>query len=283
MGPTTDYDYIVLGHLTVDVRAETGARAPGGSVLYSGLQAARLGLRTLIITAGDRDEIERLLAPYRDELDVIVQPRPDTTTFVTSGIGDTRRQQLVAWAGELTDPGELEAAIVHVAPVARETGPFAAVPGAFVGVTPQGLIRRWDDSGEPFHVALDSRRLPLRYDAIVLDQLESTFAAAIVATDARAGVVVAVTAADDGVELQLADGNVSLPALRPAAMAEDLGAGDVFATALFVALHDGVEPVAAANFGQAAACLRLGDVGPAAVPDRAAIEARLLAEPRARP
>jgi sugar/nucleoside kinase (ribokinase family) len=92
-----------------------------------------------------------------------------------------------------------------------------------------------------------------------------------------------VTAADDGVELQLADGNVNLSVLRPAAVVEDLGAGDVFATALFVALRDGVEPVAAANFGQAAACLRLGGVGPAAVADRAAIEARLLAEPRARP
>lgn len=276
----SDYDYIALGHVTVDVRADTGARSPGGSVLYSGLQAARLGLRTLIITAGDRDEIRRLLEPYADELDLLIQPRPHTTTFVTSGIGETRRQQLLAWAGELDQVDALAASIVHVAPVARETGRVAPVPGTFVGVTPQGLLRSWDPDGTPTHVALDSRRLPVRYDAIVLDRLERTYAAAIVRTDAQAGVVVAITAADDGVQLELIDGTLALPALAPAAVVEDLGAGDVFAAAFFVALHSGQEPVQAAMFGQAAACLRLGEAGPQAVPDRAAIEARLLAEPR---
>jgi sugar/nucleoside kinase (ribokinase family) len=275
MGPTTDYDYIALGHITVDVRAETGRRTPGGSALYSGLQAARLGLRTLIVTAGDRDEIEPLLAPYRNEFDLVVQPRPQTTTFVTEGIGELRRQQLAAWAGEMSDPGELDAAIVHVAPVARETGPVATAPGTFVGVTPQGLVRRWDDAGEPSHVALDSRRLPRLCNAIVLDQLELTFAAATVATAVRDGVVVAVTAADDGVELLTGDASVRLPALAPVALVEDLGAGDVFAAAFFVALRDGVDPVSAANFGQAAACLRLAARGPAAVADRAAILGRL--------
>jgi sugar/nucleoside kinase (ribokinase family) len=276
----SDYDYIALGHVTVDVRAETGARSPGGSVLYSGLQAARLGLRTLIVTAGNRDEIERLLEPYAGEVDLLIRPRPHTTTFVTSGVGQTRRQQLVAWAGELGDVETLDGEIVHVAPVARETGRVAPVPGTFVGVTPQGLVRSWDRAGAPSHVALDSRRLPVRYDAIVLDRLERAFAAAIVTTDAQAGVIVAVTAADDGVELELIDGTVALPALAPAAVVEDLGAGDVFAAALFVALCGGQDPVQAAMFGQAAACLRLGGSGPPAVADRAAIEARLLAEPR---
>jgi sugar/nucleoside kinase (ribokinase family) len=276
----SDYDYIALGHVTVDVRAETGARSPGGSVLYSGLQAARLGLRTLIVTAGNRDEIERLLEPYAGEVDLLIRSRPHTTTFVTSGVGQTRRQQLVAWAGELGDVETLDGEIVHVAPVARETGRVAPVPGTFVGVTPQGLVRSWDRAGAPSHVALDSRRLPVRYDAIVLDRLERAFAAAIVTTDAQAGVIVAVTAADDGVELELIDGTVALPALAPPAVVEDLGAGDVFAAALFVALYGGQDPVQAAMFGQAAACLRLGGSGPPAVADRAAIEARLLAEPR---
>jgi sugar/nucleoside kinase (ribokinase family) len=272
------YDYMVLGHVTVDVRATDGRRTPGGSALYSGLQAARLGLRTQIITAGDRSELGPLLAPYLDELDVVIQPRPHTTTFVTSGAGETRRQQRLTWAGELIDPGpgELDAAIVHVAPVARETGPFRVPRTSFVGVTPQGLVREWSAAGDPSYVALDSRQLPERCDAIVLDVVEHGFAAATVATLARAGVIVAVTAADDGVELVLAERSVALPAL-PVDVVDDLGAGDVFAAAFFTRLREGADPVAAANFGQAAACVRLGGAGPAAVATRAAIDERVRA------
>jgi sugar/nucleoside kinase (ribokinase family) len=51
----------------------------------------------------------------------------------------------------------------------------------------------------------------------------------------------------------------------------------VFAAAFFVALRGGEDPVAAANFGQAAACLRLGGSGPPAVASRAEIEARAVA------
>ncbi len=276
-----DYDYIVLGHITVDVRAGDGRRTPGGSALYSGLQAARLGLRTQIITAGHRSELGPLLTPYRDEFDVVIQPRPHTTTFVTSGTGETRRQQRLMWAGELADPGDLDAAIVHVAPVARETGSLRVAETSFVGVTPQGLVREWSEAGDPSHIALDSRRLPERCDAIVLDVVELQFAAATVTTLVRAGVLVAVTAADDGVELLLGDRNVALPAL-PVDVVEDLGAGDVFAAALFTRLREGADPVAAANFGQAAACLRLAGAGPAAVATRAAIEARAAASPGSR-
>jgi sugar/nucleoside kinase (ribokinase family) len=192
---------------------------------------------------------------------------------VTSGIGEARRQQRLFWAGELADPGALDAAIVHVAPVARETGPLLVAAPSFVGVTPQGLVREWSDAGDPSHVALDSRRLPPRCDAVVLDVVERGFAAATVTTLARAGVVVAVTAADDGVELLVGEDSIALPAL-PVDVVEDLGAGDVFATALFARLREGADPVAAANFGQAAACLRLAGVGPAAVATRAEIEAR---------
>ncbi len=268
-----DYDYVVLGHVTVDVRADDGGRTPGGTALYSGLQAARLGLRTLIVTAGHRSELGPLLAPYRDELDVVIQPRPHTTTFVTRGIGERRRQQRLFWAGELTAPGELDASIVHVAPVARETGAWRVTDSTFVGVTPQGLVREWSDAGDPSHIALDSRRLPPRCDALVLDVVERGFAAATVATLAGAGVVVAVTAADDGVELLLGQQSVTLPAL-PVEVVEDLGAGDVFAAAFFTRLREGADPVAAANFGQAAAALRLAGASPAAVATRAAIEAR---------
>ena len=57
------YDYTAVGHVTADVFADGSVR-PGGSALYSALQAARLGRRALIITQGVEQQIAELLAPY---------------------------------------------------------------------------------------------------------------------------------------------------------------------------------------------------------------------------
>ena len=56
---------------------------------------------------------------------------------------------------------------------------------------------------------------------------------------------------------------------------EDLGAGDVFAAAFFVALHEGLPPERAAGFAGAAAGIRIEGSGADAIGNRSAIEARL--------
>ncbi len=74
---TRRYDYVTVGHVTCDaVEHPTGRTIsqPGGTAFYSALQAARLGMRTLIVTQGVPGEIEALLAPYRDELELHVIP-----------------------------------------------------------------------------------------------------------------------------------------------------------------------------------------------------------------
>ena len=58
---------------------------------------------------------------------------------------------------------------------------------------------------------------------------------------------------------------------------DDLGAGDVFAAALFIALAERAVPVEAAGFANAAAAVRMRGPGPRRSASRAAIEARLLA------
>jgi sugar/nucleoside kinase (ribokinase family) len=57
--------------------------------------------------------------------------------------------------------------------------------------------------------------------------------------------------------------------------AEDLGAGDVYAAALFVSLAQGSAPEDAARFANAAAAVRMLGRGSDAVGDRAAVLARL--------
>ena len=73
---------------------------------------------------------------------------------------------------------------------------------------------------------------------------------------------------------------VPVPTL--AACVDDLGAGDVFAAAFFVALSEARSPLEAARFANAAAAVRISGAGAGAIGDRGAIDARLAAEPSSR-
>jgi sugar/nucleoside kinase (ribokinase family) len=283
------FDYTAVGHVTVDVMAD-GSRRPGGSALYGALQAARLGLRARIITRGVRAEIEQLLEPYLEELSLDVLEAPCTTTLATSGQGRERSQRMLAWAGEIGAELTLDTEILHLAPVARETDACtrASAIAAFIGVTPQGLVRDW--SGPDRRIvtrALELSRLPRRCDALVLSEAERASCAALFtgADDRHAlrdrpaladAAVIAVTHGEAPTELRLPGGvevHVEVPAVQR--ICDDIGAGDVFAAAFFVALAGGEDPQAAAQLANAAAAVRVVAQSADAIGDRTAIEARL--------
>src|SRR5204862_3788499 len=128
---------------------------------------ARLGLRTLIVTQGNPREIEELLAPFAGELELRIRPAARSTVLATAGAGGERRQRLLSWAGEMAADVEVDGAILHLAPVARETPSSWRGRSAFVGVAPQGLTRAWPaQGGELREVGLDPRRLPARCNAV---------------------------------------------------------------------------------------------------------------------
>jgi sugar/nucleoside kinase (ribokinase family) len=274
--PPRAFDYVTVGHVTVDELAGDGSRRAGGSALYSALQAARLGLRALILTRGVPAEVEELLAPYGGELEFRVLPAARTTTLRTRGAGLHRRQRLLAWAGPIDGPIEVDTAILHLAPVARETPREWRGRADFVGLTPQGLLRQWDAAGEIALAPPPPRPLPARCDALVLSAAERERCAELLRGARASGALVAVTAGALPTELHLPGGEllrVPVPPLQ--APADDLGAGDVFAAALFVALREGRPPGEAAAFATAAAAVRIAGAGPGAIGGRAAIEARL--------
>jgi 1D-myo-inositol 3-kinase len=301
------FGYVTVGHVTVDVMAN-GTRRPGGGAFYSALQAARLGLRALIVTKGLPAELEELLAPYRGELEFEVHPAEHTTTLVTSGVGTERRQRVLAWAGPITEPIEVDTSILHLAAVARETPSDWQGRAEFVGITPQGWMRAWDERGEVWHVPLHPETLPARFDALVISEVERPWCERLIAAftgaeraaaeardhapvdeAARAGMtaadarnhapmggagVIAVTAGSASTSVLFPDGSASgVPVPATAHPRDDLGAGDVFAAAFFIALREGHSQVDAAAYGNAAARVRIASVGPGAVGDRAAIDA----------
>jgi len=277
------FDYTAIGHVTADV-FDSGSRRPGGGAFYSALQAARLDQRTRIITQGVPLEIEALLEPFRDELTIQIHPAARTTTLHTSGTGRHRNQRVLAWAGAMHGQVEVDTTILHLAPVARETAPGWRGSARFVGLTPQGLIRTWAADGDHItHGALPRTALPARCDAIVISEAELQSCSWLLSAgpgDQRGGAarpLVAVTAAHAPTALHLPDGEVAAIPVPPVeSFADDLGAGDVFAAAFFVALTQGAAPIAAAAFANAAAAVRIAGVGPQAIGQRAAVERKAL-------
>ncbi len=292
------FDYTTVGHVTVDV-LDDGSRRAGGTAFYSAVQAARLGLRTLILTRGVPGEIDELIAPHRGELELTVQPAPRTTTLRTLGSGSDRSQRVLAWAGPIAGDLALDTAILHLAPVARETpgrwhgreqgraplreGQPPREGAAFVGLTPQGLVREWGGPGGRIAqvspagaAARAAAALAARCDAIVVSEHERASCAGLLAGATAAGAVVVITAGA-GPNTILTPGGEALeldvPALEQPV--DDLGAGDVFAAAFFVALSEGQPPLDAAAFANAAAAVRMSGSGAGAIGGREEIEARL--------
>lgn len=277
---STRYDYVTVGHVTLDLiedRPGGTVAQPGGGAFYSALQAARLGLRTLIVTQGVPAQIEELLAPYATELDLRVIPATHTTTLSTTGHGLARSQRVLAWAGPIAEPVDLDSSILHLAAVARETPTTWSGEAGFVGLTPQGLLREWHKGRPTSLVALDPASVPSRFDAAVIGERERAFSDALFEVAQRGGATVAVTAGARPTAVYPAGVEPVLQAVPPSTtMArDDLGAGDVFAAAFFVALHEGMSAAEAAAFGNVAAALRVTAVGAKAIARRTDIEATL--------
>ncbi len=272
------FDYTAVGHVTIDVLAD-GTRQPGGAAFYSALQAARLGSSAQIVTQGVPTEIEELLEPYRGELELRILPAPATTTLATSGTGTRRSQRMLAWAGPIAAQLPLDTAILHLAPVAREILPGRRAHSGFVGLTPQGLARRWPGpDGEIRLSALqpESATLGAQADAVVISELERASCEALIAAARARGAIVVITDGEHPSTIMHGRGSPSSCAVPPLTEpVEDLGAGDVFAAALFVAVVEGVTAEAAVSFATAAAAVRMGARGAAAIGERSAIEARL--------
>ena len=291
------FDYTTVGHVTVDALTD-GSRRPGGSAFYSALQAARLGQRTLILTQGSPGEIERLIEPYREEIELRVLPSPATTTLATSvqpatfahGEREQRTQRVLAWAGRIAEV-TVDTAVLHLAPVARETPRAWSGRADFVGITPQGLARAWDgDEHGGARSAADDEHRAMRSvpvgrgalaggcDALVLSEHERASCAELISAAGEVGAVVAITAGARPTTILTPDGreaHVAVPTVaRPR---DDLGAGDVFAAAFFVALAEGQPSARAAAFATAAAAVRVSGEGADAIGDREAIEQRLRA------
>ncbi len=286
-------DFLAVGNVTRDIAPE-GFRL-GGTVSFAAVTARRLGCHPGILT---RAALDGLVPPAESigpaglqtsglpgtplaDIPIHVMPSPVTTTFANIYRESGRVQVIQAIADPVTPEGLppewADTPVVLLGPIAREIPAVWAgmFPRALLGITPQGLMRRWDEAG---HVAPgpwdDAEAFLARADAVILSREDvggddarigwlAARARLLVVTDGWHGA----TVYQDGIRIQIPP--------RPAVEVDPTGAGDVFATAFLVRYAETSDPQVAARFANVVASMSVEAPGQAGIPLRATVEAWL--------
>lgn len=266
--------FLTVGHVTSDLIA--GSEVPGGSALYSAVQARALGAQTRLLTAATGSWPGR---PLVEGVDLHALRTSETTTFeylsVTPRLARLRAAARPLTPGDLP-PGWARSEIALLCPVFAEVEPsFAeALSADVLGIGAQGWMRRLGPGDRV-------ERGPWRDPGRALEQADVVFFSVDDADDAdrvaarlgrRVGTVI-LTRGAEGCSVFLPDRRIDVPAF-PALEIDPTGAGDVFAAAYLIAAWEGAAPREAATFAGAAAAFAVEGPGVSGIRGREAIAAR---------
>jgi sugar/nucleoside kinase (ribokinase family) len=241
-------DYLAIGHIAQDLTP--GGIRLGGTVSYATLTARALGQQTGLVTSAAADAVLDGL----ERVEIHRLDSPASTVFENVYTPSGRVQTLHARAGLLRysaiPPAWRSPGIVHLAPIDNEVDPALAFsfPGAFVGLTPQGWMRRWDDKGRVYRGEWrDAAALLAETSATVISIEDVGGDWSLVEQWASAARVLVVTEGEQGASLYVRGSPRRFPA--PAVTVVDAtGAGDIFAAAFFVSLARTHDPAGATQF-----------------------------------
>lgn len=237
--------YVAIGSACWDEVEGDGERRLGGSVLFAGQVARAAGWDVRVITSGT-PELAAAVRAALPGIEVVVQPSDHDTVMWFPAAAELGPSAVPTVA----DPIDVDVAavhldaadVVHLAPIMGELTPSlvdAVARSPFVGITPQGMLR--SRSGPDHRLGLLDAPAPWwadRAQAVVLSEDEFAHIGDPLVAPGRA---VAVTRGErgcrgwcDGVEVDLS--GIPLDAIAPTGT---IGAGDVFASSLFLALAAG--------------------------------------------
>lgn len=270
---------MVAGHVVRDVVA--GGWELGGTATFAAVQAHRLGLRAGVVTrtAGDA-ELDRRL----DFAEVVDAGSPVTTSFENVYQDGHRRQRVVARGAPLqaSDVPEAwrRAPVALVGPVLGEAPPeLAAVfEGSLVGVSAQGWLRELDEEGNVRKTAWNGAPFWLGARVLFVSDEDLPDEDGQLERWAAEVPVVVMTRARRGARICEGGAWREMDAF-PEVEVDPTGAGDTFATAFLIRLHESEDVAEAARFGAAAASLSVAAIGAASIPVRAEIERRMREHP----
>ena len=269
-------DYLIVGHVAVDI-TPTGVQL-GGTVSYSALTARALGLRVGIVTSSAADAPLQAL----DGIQIVNIPAEQSTTFENIKTESGRRQILHHQAAPIL----LEhipqvwrtASIIHLAPIAGELDPSLAeqLSGKFLGITPQGWMRTWDENGQVAACVWEnSEQVLSQAGAVVMSVEDVNRDLEQVEAMAHQTRILCLTEGEAGAVLYW---NGDRRRFRPVKVQEvdATGAGDIFAAAFFMRYYNTRDPWEATRFATNLAARSVTRVGLNGIPTAQEIEECLM-------
>ncbi len=237
MSGYTRVDYLVIGHISRDLTDHRSV--PGGTALYSALTAQALGCQVAVVTSVSVDYDVASILPG---VEVHVVPAKKTTTFRNTYESGQREQTIYEVARQLT-AGDIpeewrRASIVHLGPVAGEIDPqmIKLFSNSVIGLTPQGWFRRWHQDGRVYPGEWRGAEEILPFAAAVILSPEDIPNLEVIEELRQAAPIVVLTRQEDGCDVYFQDTVRQLPAPSITEV-EPTGAGDIFAAAFLIRLH----------------------------------------------
>ena len=277
------HTYLLVGHVTKDLLPDNSFTT-GGTVTYSSVVVKNLGWTPVIVTVAAADFTP---PAYLANVEWRILPSPETLTFRNEYDAQGNRIQTIGPLARPINPEDIpsdcrQAPLVHLCPLSpRMAASIADVfPESLLVATPQGWMRRWDEQGIVSRGSWDSAAeiLPKLQAAVIsLEDIEGDWT--IAEQWASQIETLIVTLGKKGAAI-LHNGQKIIIPPRPARPVDLTGAGDVFAAAFFIRLHETgnlQESVYFANITASMAIERPG--GPQSAPQRAEVEAYVVQHP----
>lgn len=269
-------DFLVIGHIVQDVVPD--GFTVGGTATYSSITARNLGRQPGIVTRLAPDFI---IPEVLHNIEIHRVPSAHTTTFHNI-YRDGHRQQFIRALADAIQPTDVPAAwnstpIVHLGPLVRELDArFAKLfPNAHVGVTPQGWLRQWDNTGRvQMRLWEEAPEILPHVDVLVLSEEDLNGDTALMDEYIRLTHIAIMTQGPRGCVVYV-DGKATQVPGFPVQEVDPTGAGDVFAAAFLIRLEETHDPIEAARFANATASFCVQGPGVTTIPTRAQVELRM--------
>lgn len=265
-------DYLLIGHVAVDLTPL--GKQLGGTVSYSALTAKAMGLRVGMVTSAGADAPLHVL----DGIQIYNLPTEQSTVFENVYTPHGRKQTLhhraAAISFEHVPQVWRDAPIIHLAPIAQEVDPALAgmFPSSWVGVTPQGWMRGWDEIGSVFAAAWEnSEQILGQAGGVVMSLEDINRDLERVEWMAHHARLLCLTEGADGAVLHWHGDRRRYRPIRVEEV-DATGAGDIFAAAFFARLRDTKDPWEAARFATNLAAHSVTRVGLQGIPTHKEIE-----------
>lgn len=270
--------FLAIGHFCYDVAP--GGYVLGGGAAYSTITARNLGCRACAVTAvgANFDRQQSIL----DGVDVTYHESSETTIFDNRYDSDGKRQQLILGVGGELQEHHLphqwkDADIAYLCPLTGEVdSPVAqCFDGALIGITPQGWMRRWDESRHVRSKRWETAEAILPHaDVLVLSEEDIAAHPEDLEKYIQWTRIVVLTKGRGGATLY-ENGQILESTAYPADEVDPTGAGDVFAAAFLIKYHQTRSPQTALNFAHCTASFAVEGHGTTGIPTLDQVNARL--------